>query len=164
MKRIAIIRHAKSEQQNYDRDFERQLIKRGIDDARRLAEELKALKIFPDQIISSPAARALQTAHIFAEGLAFPPEQIEEQKGLYFDYTTSHFIDLLHQTDDSVETLFLFGHNPFMHYMAQNMSSDYDGHMPTCSTVVLDFDVKKWEEIEARQGKLHVHLYPGKRS
>jgi phosphohistidine phosphatase len=164
MKRIAIIRHAKSEQQNYDRDFERQLVKRGIDDARRLAEELKALKIFPDKIISSPATRALQTALIFAEGLAFPPEQIEEQKGLYFDYTTSHFIDLLHQTDDGVQTLFLFGHNPFMHYMAQNMSSDYDGHMPTSSTVVLDFEVEAWKEIEARQGKLFVHLYPGKRS
>ncbi len=60
----------------------------------------------------------------------------------------------------NVDTLFVFGHNPFMHYVAQRMSVNYDGHMPTCSTVVLDFNVETWAEVEPGSGILHLHLYP----
>lgn len=160
MKRLAIIRHAKTEQQGYDRDFDRELITRGIDDARNIVIDLKEWNVSPDKIISSPANRAMATAHLFAEGLNFPVDEIVIEKGLYFDFTTQDFLDMVRQTNDTSDTLFVFGHNPFMHYVAQNMCALYDGHMPTCSTVVLDFEVEHWKEVEARQGILFLHLYP----
>lgn len=160
MKRLVIVRHAKTEQQGYDKDYSRELLPRGIDDAKIIATELKGKKVSPDKIISSPAKRAITTAQIMAEELGYPALKIKEVKGLYFDYTTQDFINLIQETYDKVDTLFIVGHNPFMHYLAQNMSANYDGHMPTCSTVVLDFEVDNWKNVEPRQGLLFLHLYP----
>lgn len=160
MKRLAIIRHAKTEPQGYDRDFSRVLLPRGVEDANQIASDLENRKVIPDKIISSPAERAISTAKILAEVLGYPAIKIEELKQLYFDYTTQDFVDLVKKTSDSVNTLFIVGHNPFMHYVAMNLSTNYDGHMPTCSTVVLDFDVESWRDVEPRQGMLFLHLYP----
>lgn len=160
MKRLVIIRHAKTEQRGYDHDYSRELLPRGVEDARQIAAELRDRRIIPGKIISSPAARAKATAQLMAEVLGYPALKIEEMKQLYFDYTTQDFIDLVKRTSNSTDTLFIFGHNPFMHIVAQNLSKDYDGHMPTCSTVVLDFDVDQWKNVEPRQGLLFLHLYP----
>jgi len=160
MKRLVVIRHAKTEQEGYNRDFDRKLLPRGIDDAKNIASDLMERNICPQQIIASPAARAIHTARIFAEGLRFPIEKIVEKKSLYFDFTTQHFVDMVQETDDSVDTLFVVGHNPFMHFVAQNMCDKYDGHMPTCSTVVIDFNVESWSRVEPREGILFLHLYP----
>ncbi|MDA3881115.1 MAG: histidine phosphatase family protein [Prolixibacteraceae bacterium] len=160
MKRLAIIRHAKTEQQNYHNDFDRQLLERGRNDAKKIVDDLKEWKIYPQKMISSPAKRAITTAHIYAEELGYSPENIETIEELYFEFTTTDFIELIQKTPDNVDTLFIFGHNPLMHFMAQNMSADFDGQMPTCSTVVLDFDINSWKSIEARKGLLFLHLYP----
>lgn len=160
MKRLVIIRHAKTEHQGYDRDFNRELTSRGISDSKTIAGELKEKAILPDKIIASPATRAITTAQLMAEVLGYPAIKIEEEKKLYFDYTTQDFLELIQHTNNSVNTLFIVGHNPFMHFVAQNMSQNYDGHMPTCSTVILDFDVNNWKAIEPRQGLLFLHMYP----
>jgi phosphohistidine phosphatase len=160
MKRLVFVRHAKAEQGGYDHDFSRSLTDRGMDDARQIAKELLNQNIRPQSIISSPANRALTTARLFAEEIGFEKKQIIEKKGLYFDYTTNDFIDMISEVSDSIQTLFVFGHNPFMFYMASNMCSNFSGDMPTCSTVVADFNVGSWKNLEPRQGILKLHLYP----
>ena len=160
MKKLIIVRHAKAEQGGYDRDFQRRLSDKGKDDARNIARDLKEWNIFPDYMISSPAVRALTTARIYAEELNFPKEKIVEKKGLYFDFTTREFVDMIHEIPEECENLFVFGHNPFMYFVAENMSSNFNGDMPTCSTIVLEFNVKTWEGVEPREGMFFLHLYP----
>jgi len=160
MKRLIIVRHAKAEQGGYDRDFHRKLSENGKDDARNIASELKKREISPDYIISSPADRALTTARIFAEVFGFSRQDILEMKGLYFDFTTLEFVEMIHDVPDRCDTLFVFGHNPFIYFVAENMSQSFNGDMPTCSTVVLDFNVTSWKKIEPRKGHLFLHLYP----
>ncbi|MBN2805918.1 MAG: histidine phosphatase family protein [Prolixibacteraceae bacterium] len=160
MKRLVIIRHAKTEQQGYENDYARELLPRGVDDAHQIAASLREKGIVPNKMISSPATRAITTAQIFAEELGYPALKIKELRELYFNFTTQDFVELIRSTRNDVETLFIVGHNPFMHFVAQNLSTNYDGHMPTCSTVVLDFDIDKWKAVEARQGTLFMHLYP----
>ncbi|MDA3931092.1 MAG: histidine phosphatase family protein [Prolixibacteraceae bacterium] len=160
MKRLVIIRHAKTEHSGYDNDFQRELTERGIGDAESITKDLNEWKVFPDKIISSPATRAITTAKLFATSLGYNTSEIEEIKGLYFDYSTQDFLDLIQNTNDEIDTLFIVGHNPFMHFLSQNMSKLYDGHTPTCSTVVLDFEVNNWNNVEPRQGLLFLHLYP----
>lgn len=162
MKRLVIIRHAKTEQQGYENDYARELLPRGIEDAHQIAILLRERGVIPHKMISSPATRAIATAQIFAEELGYPALKIKELKELYFSFTTQDFMDLIRSTRNDVETLFIVGHNPFIHFVAQNLSSNYDGHMPTCSTVVLDFDIEKWKEVEPRTGALFLHLYPNR--
>jgi phosphohistidine phosphatase len=160
MKRLILVRHAKAEQGGYDHDFKRQLSEKGLDDARNVALDLKKWDISPDYIISSPASRALTTAQIFAEELNFPKHDIIEKKGLYFDFTTQEFLEMIQEVPDKCDTLFVFGHNPFMFFVAENLSKNFTGDMPTCSTVVLEFKVDSWEKVESRKGHLFLHLYP----
>jgi phosphohistidine phosphatase len=161
MKRLVLVRHAKAETGGYDHDFSRALSERGMEDAPEVARELKKQGVEPDYILSSPAKRALTTARLFAEEMNFPKEKIVERKGLYHDYTTNDFIEMIQEVPDTAENLFVFGHNPFMYYLAQSMSIGFAGDMPTCSTVVIELPINNWAEAEARKGKVVLHLYPG---
>jgi len=160
MKRLIIVRHAKAEQGGYEHDYHRKLSDIGKIDAHNIASDLKKREIFPDYIISSPADRALTTAKIFAEELEFSKQKIIEKKELYFDFSTLEFVEMIHEVPDEYETLFVFGHNPFIFFVAENMSHNFIGDMPTCSTVILDFNVTSWEKAEPRKGHLFLHLYP----
>ena len=67
MKYLYLIRHAKASS-DYLRipDFDRPLKAIGVMQAHQMSTKLVDKGIKPDIILSSPASRALQTAHIFA--------------------------------------------------------------------------------------------------
>ncbi len=160
MKQVAIVRHAKAVPYGYENDFERELTDRGEKDAGNIGRELKRKGIQPDAIISSPAARALKTAQIFAENLGFEKSRIQEMRDIYDGLTTTEFLQLIHQLPESAETAFFFGHNPGFHYFVSNLLKNFTGDMPTCSTVVIRFEVNSWQEAEARKGELVFQLVP----
>ena len=65
MKSLTLFRHAKTERDSTTgRDFDRQLAERGERDAVRIGEEIRGLGLTYDLILSSPAARAAQTAEL----------------------------------------------------------------------------------------------------
>ncbi len=160
MKRLILVRHAKTEHHNYDRDFDRKLTSRGKEDAAIISEQLKQKQIFPDYFISSPAKRARQTTNIFAKTLEFPREKIEEQKFLYDGYTTSEFLDYISLLDNNYKTVIVVAHNPDIAMLASNISDEDFYHFPTSATVVIDFDTDMWERLDPREGKVHLFLYP----
>ena len=59
MKLLTLIRHAKSEQDADDSDFDRVLTEKGVEDAYKMGEHIAKHLPKPDLIISSPAERAL---------------------------------------------------------------------------------------------------------
>lgn len=160
MKKVVIVRHAKAVPYGYENDFERDLTDRGETDAEKLGKELKKIGVHADVIISSPAKRALKTARIFAENLGFEKSRIQEIPDIYEGLTTVEFLQLIHQLPESAETVFFFGHNPGFHYLATNISVNFRGDMPTCSTVVIRFEVDSWQKVEARTGELDFQLVP----
>ncbi len=160
MKRVVIVRHAKAVHYGYDDDFTRDLAERGVNDANILGKELKKRKIIPDRLISSPANRALQTARIYADNFGIDKSEIVEVEEIYDGLTISEFIDLIRELPDELETVFFFGHNPGFHYYVNNLSDKFNGHMPTCSTVGIDFNINTWKELGSEAGKHKFHYYP----
>jgi len=160
MKQLILVRHAKTEHQNYDRDFDRRLTSRGKKDAEIIAEELRKKNIVPDFFVCSPAARAKQTAHIFAGVLDFAGEKIEEQQFLYDGYTTTDFLNFISMLDDNYKTVIVVAHNPDIAMLASSISDESFWHFPTSATVVIDFDTDMWDRINPREGKVHLFLYP----
>ena len=160
MKRVVIIRHAKSVPYGYEDDYNRDLLDRGKNDAKLLASELNEQHILPDIIISSPAKRALKTARIFAKQIHFPAKQIIEIEDLYEGLTTNEFLGLIQELPAECKVVFFFGHNPGFFYFVNNLLENFNGEMPTCSTVGIDFNVNSWENVEARSGKKAFHLTP----
>lgn len=160
MKRVVIVRHGKAVPYGYEDDFTRDLRDRGKNDAKLISQELKNRGIFPDEMISSPAKRAIKTARIFAENLDFEKSKIFELQEIYEGLTTNEFLGMIQELPVDANTAFFFGHNPGFYYYVCNLLEEFHGDMPTCSTVVIDFEVNTWQEVDTRSGKLVIQLIP----
>ncbi|RUT80055.1 SixA phosphatase family protein [Ancylomarina longa] len=163
MKRLILVRHAKTEVIRYDiTDFQRSLKERGISDSKLIANKLFLKNVQPGLLLSSPANRAIETALIFAEVLNYPVELIEQLDDLYDGFTTQDFLGILSELGEKHERIMVIGHNPSIEYLAFNLCDQFYGHVPTGTAIGIDFDVDDWDDIEARTGKLAFYEYPRK--
>ncbi len=160
MKRVILVRHAKSVSYGYDQDFDRTLTDRGEDDAYKISQELKRLKIKPDLIIASPAVRTTQTARIYADALGYTHKAILFEKKLFSGKTPENFLTMLKEVQDDKETVIVFGHNPTIYYYLNYLLDDFTSDVPTCSTVAIDFDVISWSELKRNQGRMAFRYIP----
>ena len=161
MKLIILVRHAKSVAYGYEDDFNRNLTEKGETDAGKISSELSILGIKPDIMVSSPATRAIKTARIFAENLNFDKSNIMEVAKIYYGLSTSEFVELIRGLPDVADTVCIFGHNPGFYSYANNLLEYFNGEMPTCSTVGIDFPVDSWKKVSAGTGNKAFHLVPG---
>ncbi|MPQ46546.1 phosphoglycerate mutase [Marinifilum sp. N1E240] len=163
MKRLFLVRHAKTEVIRYDiTDFQRNLKDRGINDSKLIANKLLLKKAVPDLILSSTANRAIQTANLFAKVLNYPLENIVKMDELYDGFTTHEFLGMLDQHGKDNERIMVVGHNPSIEYLAFNLSEEFYEYVPTCTVIGVEFDVDNWKDIDARTGKISLYEYPKK--
>jgi phosphohistidine phosphatase len=160
MKRLILVRHAKTISHGYDQDYDRTLTDRGEDDAHTISLELQKLNIRPDLIIASPAVRASQTAWIYADALGYPKETILYEKKLYSGKTQENFLAMLQEMEDEKETIMVFGHNPSIYYYMHYLIREFTDDVPTCSTVAIDFEIDSWSKLRDHQGKIAFRLIP----
>jgi len=149
MKELLLIRHAKSSwKEDKLSDFERSLNNRGLRDAPFMGQLLKKKNIFPDLIISSPANRAITTARMVAEEIDYPSSNILEEVKIY-EADTQDIFNILKNTDNDKNRIFLFGHNPSITFFANKISKNLRiDNIPTCGIVYLKFEIQHWSEIE----------------
>ena len=147
MKTLVIVRHAKSSWKDLSlSDHQRPLNKRGKRDAPLMGARLAQWELPVDRVISSSAVRALTTAEIITQEMGLPWDEIHIEDGLYHA-SEDEMLDLIREQDDHIEGLMLFGHNPGMTYLVNDLSDLDLDNLPTCGVVVLKFDVYSWEEV-----------------
>lgn len=161
MKRLIFVRHAKAESWDGEKnDFDRQLASKGQTDAGIMSGVLLANNVRPDLIYSSSADRALQTAQIIAKDLNISSGRIKQKDDLYEDVTTSDILEIISTTMESVKTLMIVGHNPWISDVAATMSFDFDAILPTCGTLLLEYKVDYWDEVLPGNGKIKLYDIP----
>lgn len=157
MKTLILNRHAKSDWGNPElTDFERPLNKRGLRDLTIMSKRLLDRGIIPDNIISSPAKRAITTALAFAYKFGLEPQKevnIYNSGETYFRQNSQKF-------DDKYKTIMVFGHNPDFTSLARYFTGEYFGNIPTCGIVCIDFDINSWKDIHNKNGQLRFFDYP----
>lgn len=159
MKKLFIIRHAKSDQSFFGNDFERPLNERGKQDAPAMAARLKGICPKIDAFVCSPAKRAKKTAGIFAAGFHYPEEAIIEISALYHASAETFFatVEKLPETAASVA---LFSHNPgITHFVNQLVPDVRIDNMPTCGLFALEFE-GQWHEFEKVKKEFLFFDYP----
>jgi phosphohistidine phosphatase len=160
MKTLVLIRHSKSDWSGQGlSDFERPLNDRGINDAPLMAKEIKALGIYPDLIISSPAVRAFTTASMFAAEFNYDESRIITQSDLYHG-GIREYVNVIHSVPKTVNTLLIFGHNPNISLTAGHFIPAFFEQLPTTGVVCIDFDIDEWVDIESVSGNLRLLTYP----
>jgi len=162
MKRLYLIRHAKSSWKNPDlADFDRPLNKRGKMNAPFMAQRLKKYGVKPELIISSPAKRALKTARLIAKEIDFPRKKIAADD-LIYEADVSTLIEVIKKIDDSFSYVMMFGHNPAFTQLAEYLTNHQVYNIPTCGVFCVDFNMNSWKEISNGKGVLHFFDYPKK--
>lgn len=111
-KKLMIMRHGKSNWESEQSDFERPLNQRGKVDVVKIAEELKRLKIVPDRIVSSSAARAVQTTNLIKDTLGLNNKIIDWRSELYLASSKQLLSTIESQINNSCTKLMLVAHNP----------------------------------------------------
>jgi phosphohistidine phosphatase len=162
MKTLYLIRHAKSDRSDASlSDYDRPLNKRGAKDAPLMGSMLQKSGIHPDLILSSPALRAKTTAITIAQALSYPPDSIHYVHPLYASDVRT-ILSIIHDVSVSVNTLFLFGHNPEITECANLITGGDIENIPTCGVVAMRLKNESWESIGANSAEIIGFDFPKK--
>jgi phosphohistidine phosphatase len=162
MKTLILVRHAKSSWEDKNvTDYERTLSNRGKKDAPFMAGILKDKNVRIDLILSSPAIRALTTAKIFAKEFGIAEKEIVVDKNMY-EAGRKDLLKILLETDDSVDHLMLFGHNPGLTYLSNYLCNFETDNIPTCGMVCMQLDFDSWKYLGNKTCSLMFFEYPKK--
>lgn len=161
MKRLTLLRHAKSDWslpgQN---DWDRPLNKRGQRDAPEMARRLRARRLKPDLILTSPAVRALTTATVMARELKVPAAHVIQDERLYLA-PPADLIAVIRELGGESKHLMVLGHNPGMNECANRLSAgDHIDNLPTCGVFTARFDIRSWADLDWNSGQEAEFDYP----
>jgi len=159
LKKLILIRHAKSSwSQAGMSDFDRPLNQRGINDAPKMAGRIRSSKLTIDQIVSSPALRAITTAEMFSEVFDIPFENILQNKAVY-EADPETLMRIVSKFESSWNTVIMFGHNPGLSYLVGLLTGElYD--KVTCSISEIDIHIDDWSHCTAGTGSLISYDFP----
>lgn len=161
MKRLTIIRHAKSSWNHAGLpDHERPLNKRGNKAAPMIGEVLSEREFQPDVLISSTAVRALSTAREISQKIGYPPDAIISEPDIYMA-CTDELIGVISRINEDFGHAVLFGHNPGFENLVDELLRDGSvDRMPTCAVADLELSVDYWGEVSPSCARLIDYLYP----
>lgn len=164
MKRLGLLRHAKSEEdQATGYDFDRELNAKGRRAAAVMGRYI-GTKIAPfDRILASPARRVQETLNIAldAMGRAAPADRTEDRR-LYLA-TCDSIGEVLAEMGGDVDSILLAAHNPGLEDVVLDHVPD-DGasplrdivsqKYPTGAFAILEFDIDDWTHIDGAKARL----------
>lgn len=143
MLKLNLIRHAKTNQESpTGRDFDRELLPKGIIQANMLAVYLDSNAIDLGTVLCSGAKRTRQTWSILEQHV-FPEAKASYTDDLYLANYPTMMACIQEQTS---KTITLIGHNEGISELASYLSGK-DIHLKTCGFVQLSGNFDNWEEL-----------------
>jgi phosphohistidine phosphatase len=171
MRRLMLFRHAKTQSDAPSgRDQDRRLDERGRSDAAEIGGWIARNPPFPDLVQVSPAVRAQQTWEIAWEAMKdrVPEPVVESVDDIYGAHPAQLLQAIRMAAASDPKRLMLVGHNPGMHELALALAGSGDAagrkvladNLPTSGLAIFDFDVKDWNDVAFRRGKLVLFVSP----
>ena len=151
MKRLILMRHAKSDWSMDQEDHARPLNKRGQRSAKAMGDWLRTKSYAPDEILCSTAIRTRETLAWLSVDA-----QVRFDRGLYHASAPA-LLEALR--DAERHTVLIIAHNPGIGTLANALPAKAPSHprfgdYPTCATLVVEFDIKTWEDVQPGQGRV----------
>jgi phosphohistidine phosphatase len=161
-RQLFIVRHGKSDWSDPElRDIDRPLKNRGVQNAYAMAGFLKEKGYKPELMISSPAARALNTATIFFREMEMIPDRLIVDERMYHA-GPREIMEIIAGVPDKFQSVMIFGHNPCFTQLANLFLTDHIYNIPTAGVVFLNFAMGKWQDITKTKPVDHFFEYPRK--
>jgi phosphohistidine phosphatase len=152
MKKLILIRHAKSDWDFKTSDFNRSITEKGSKDAISVAK--KVIKLLPQdyQVWSSAANRATQTALLFTKEFNYPKSAIEFRDSLY-TFDCFKLEEEIKNCTNSISNLIVFAHNEAITDFVNKYGSVYIDNVPTAGFVFIEFNTQFWNSITKGETK-----------
>ena len=162
MLRLILLRHGKSSWDD-DRldDFDRPVAPRGLRNVPEMGRRLARRGPAPDLVLSSTAARALETARGVARELGYREDGIRGVPELYLA-TSDEILDVIRGAPSDIASLMIVGHNPGLTELANRLDDIRLDNMPTAAMLCVEFDISGWSDIRPEEAQLCWFDYPKK--
>lgn len=166
MRRLMLLRHAKSDWSDRVTDFERPLAKRGEKAAPMMGAYMAAEHLVPDCAMVSPARRARDTWALVAPAFRETVKQVTEPR--LYEAEPEDILAAVRGTKTAVKTLMVVGHNPGFEDLAVELIGHGDRYafarlkqkFPTAALAVIDFAVNDWGQVKPHDGRLDRFVTP----
>jgi phosphohistidine phosphatase len=122
LRRLIVLRHAKSAWPDGVDDHRRPLAPRGLRDAPAAGRALAEADNLPDLALCSTAVRARQTWELASAQWGTPPP-VRYDRRLYAAPVPA-LLEVVRETPPEVETLLLVGHNPGLEQLVVELAGD----------------------------------------
>lgn len=170
MKRLGLLRHAKSEEhQPSGRDYDRGLNGKGRRAAAAVGRSMTRIQPPFGRVIASAAVRAQETIDIVLDaiGRSAPVERVD-LKSLYLA-DPDQLIDSAVEHGGDADTLLLVAHNPGLEELllqlvpadpADELRAIAERKFPTGAFALIELDIADWSELPGAQGRLTALTLP----
>jgi phosphohistidine phosphatase len=166
MRRLMLLRHAKSDWSTGLRDQDRPLSARGREAAPRMGAYMVRHGLVPDLIIASKATRVRETVDLLLPAFAQPPKVVHDE-GIYGSEADA-LLHVIKKTPAATHALMLVGHNPALAELAGWLVASGDivarqrlaEKFPTAGLAVIDFAFDDWRKIHRKSGRLDRFVAP----
>lgn len=167
MPRLLLLRHAKSSWDDTSADdHERPLNNRGRRSAPLMGRHIALHRLLPQKILCSTARRTRET---LAGLLPYLGEDLDVRltRDLY-ETTEDRYLDMIRAQGGAARTMLVLGHNPAMQDTAltligqgnPSLADDIREKFPTGALAVIDFDAKRWVDVEPKAGRIVAFFRP----
>ncbi|KMO39231.1 phosphoglycerate mutase [Methylobacterium variabile] len=163
MRRLILLRHAKSDWPEGVSDPDRPLAPRGQEAAPRMAAYLAAEGLIPDRVLVSPARRTQETWDLIRPALGDVPDETVPQ---IYEAPVSRLLDVVRSIPDEVATALMIGHNPGFQDLARLLAKPGEERRaltkkyPTAAVAVVDLPIDAWAKVEAGEGTIERFVTP----
>jgi len=165
MRRLILLRHAKSDRPPGIVDLDRPLNDRGKRAAPQMGAYLAAEGLIPEAVVVSPAKRTRETWEAIQSALTGPEAEIVPS---IYEAPEAALLSIVQTTPDTAGSLLMIGHNPGLQDLAMWLAGSGEKagrkrlslEFPTAAVVVLDFEVDAWSTVAAGTGRLERFVAP----
>jgi len=166
MRRLMLLRHAKSDRPDNVDDHARPLAERGRQACPLMGVYIAEQGLVPDLAIVSTARRAMETWELVRA--AFPKDIMQIDEARIYDASAKMILDVINEAAPDIKALLLVGHNPGFHELALKLigtgsqpdMSRLRRKYPTAALVVIDFGASKWNDLSEGTGQLERFVTP----
>lgn len=157
MKRIYLVRHAKSSWDNVSlTDKERPLLNRGLHDCKRLSNYLSHYNICPDIIFSSSARRCIHTLELIFSNID-PENTIVNIENNLYGADLPLLLNLILYTSDAYQSLMIVNHEPVLSQLTNLLirnseiviNNDLLNKFCTCGMAILEHESNNWRDMNS---------------
>lgn len=159
-RQLLIMRHAQAEDIQPERhDRARELTSKGNQEALLMGSQLFQRALAIQALYTSGAERTQQTAALVSDVLKLNKDLVFVQEDLY-NSSIRTYLSFINDLTSDYKTVLLIGHNPAVSYLAEYLTTEEIGSLPTAGICIVKFDIASWKEVSKGNGELMEFLHP----